>query len=147
MRSGKPRILPRHDLSIAEIDLLEDRLYEHNRGAVGRADGRGLGFVVEDSDALRIGAIAGYTWADMAEIKQLWVRESYRGRGLGRALLEAAIAEAAIRDCRLIWVMTYDFQAPGLYARCGFERAAELADWPPGHSHIVMRRRLSAREH
>ena len=41
-----PAIRPRHDSTLAEIDALEDRLYEHNRAATGRDDGAGLGFVV-----------------------------------------------------------------------------------------------------
>jgi ribosomal protein S18 acetylase RimI-like enzyme len=135
------RIHPKHDLSIVEIDGLEDRLYEHNRNAIGRDDGRGLGFIAVDSQMSRIGAIAGYSWAGIAEIKQLWVEESHRRRGLGRALVEAAIAEAYARRCLSVWVMSYDFQAPGLYERCGFERVAELPDWPPGHAHIVLRHR------
>jgi hypothetical protein len=53
-------ILPRHHLSVTEIDQLEDRLYEHNRRATGREDGRGLAFVVLDNKGTEIGAIAGY---------------------------------------------------------------------------------------
>ena len=140
------RIVPRHDISVAEIDRLEDRLYEHNRRAVGADDGRKFGFAALDDSGAEVGAIAGYSWAAMAEIKQLWVAAARRGEGLGRALVEAAAAEARARDCRVMWVMSYDFQAPGLYERCGFERVAELADWPPGHSHIVLRRRLSPDE-
>jgi len=79
-----------------------------------------------------------------AEIKQLWVAETHRGKGLGRSLLGRAIVEASARDCRLVWAMTYDFQAPGLYERCGFERVAELLDWPPGHTHIILRLHLDA---
>jgi GNAT superfamily N-acetyltransferase len=137
-----PRILPRHDLSPAEIDGLEDRLYAHNQRAVGRDDGVGLGFVAVDAAGARAGAVAGYTWAGMAEIRQMWVEEGARGQGLGRALLEAAVAEALARGCSVVWVLTYDFQALWLYERCGFTRVAELAGWPPGHSHIVMRRGL-----
>jgi ribosomal protein S18 acetylase RimI-like enzyme len=135
-------ILPRHDFSIGEIDQLEDRLYRHNRDAVGQADGRGLGFASLDSGGEQTGAVAGYSWASVAEIKQLWVDEGNCGRGLGRALLEAFIAEAEARGCQSVWVMSYDFQAPGLYEKCGFERVAELMDWPPGYVHIVLRRRL-----
>ena len=137
------RILPRHDLSVTEIDRLEDRLYEHNRRATGRDDGKGLSFVVVDEHDIQIGVIAGYSWAGMTEIKQLWVDEGHRGHGLGRKLLEAAIAEAIVRGCQSVWALSYSFQAPGLYEKCGFERVAELADWPPGHAHIVLRRRLS----
>jgi ribosomal protein S18 acetylase RimI-like enzyme len=80
-------------------------------------------------------------------VKQLWIAETHRGRGLGRSLLETAVVEASARDCRLVWVMTYDFQAPGLYERCGFERVAELLDWPPGHTHIILRLHLAGIMH
>ncbi len=39
----KPVLEPRHDLTPMEIDAIEDRLYEHNRVAIGRHDGEGLG--------------------------------------------------------------------------------------------------------
>jgi hypothetical protein len=38
-------IVPRHDLSLIEIDHLEDRLYDHNRRSTGRDDGKALGGV------------------------------------------------------------------------------------------------------
>jgi ribosomal protein S18 acetylase RimI-like enzyme len=142
MANHQATILARHDLPSAEVEHLEDRLYDHNRHATGRDDGKGLAFVALDTSVKQIGAIAGYTWAGMAEIKQLWVDEAHRGLGIGRQLLEAAVAEATDRDCQCIWVLSYEFQAPGLYEKCGFERVAELKDWPPGHSHIALRRRL-----
>ena len=134
---------PRHDFSALEIDALEDRLYEHNRAATGHADGRGLGFEVLDDDGRQVGAIAGHTWGGVAEISQLWVEPGFRGRGLGLALLDAAIAEARVRGCRQAFVMSYDFQAPGLYERRGFERLAEIGDWPLGHTHVLLRLRLA----
>ena len=139
MTRTSTRILPRHDLSITEVDRLEDRLYEHNSRATGRDDGRSLSFVVVDEHGVEVGVIAGYSWAAMAEIKQLWVEEGHRGRGYGRKLLEAALAEAMIRGCQSVWALSYSFQAPGLYEKCGFEKIAELSDWPPGHTHIVLR--------
>ena len=141
--TGTPvQIVSRHDMSIIDIDRLEDRLYDHNCRATGSSDGKGLAFVALDEQSVQIGAVAGYSWARMAEIKQLWVDEIERGRGLGRGLLEVAIAEAVVRGCQSMWVMSYDFQAPNFYERLGFRREAELADWPPGHTHIILRRRL-----
>jgi GNAT superfamily N-acetyltransferase len=144
MVSPQVSIRPRHDLSVAEIDQFEDRLYEYNCRMVGQDDGRKFGFAALDQEGVQIGAIARYSWARMTEIKQLWVAENHRGKGLGRSLLETAIAEARARGCSLVWAMSYDFQAPGLYERCGFDRVAELVDWPPGHTHIVLRRYLHA---
>jgi GNAT superfamily N-acetyltransferase len=118
MSKTSAHILPRHDLSAADIDRLESQLYAHNHCAVGRDDGKGL------------------------EIKQLWVDKNHRGHGLGRRLLESAVTEARIRGCGAVWVLSYTFQAPGFYEKCGFRRMAELRDWPPGHAHIVLCRQL-----
>jgi len=133
---------PRHDFTALEIDALEDRLYEHNRAATGHADGRGLGFEVLDDDGRQVGAIAGHSWGGVAEIGQLWVDPAHRGQGHGLALLDAAIAEARVRGCRQVFVMSYDFQAPALYERRGFERVVEVPDWPLGHVHVLLRLRL-----
>jgi ribosomal protein S18 acetylase RimI-like enzyme len=129
---------PRHDLSPMEIDAVEERLYEHNRAATGHDDGAGLGFVLRDEAGRMIGAAAGYSWAGVSELKQMWVDEAFRGRGYGRALLEAFVAEAQRRGVRRVWVASYDFQAPGLYERLGFVRMAEFAGWPEGHVNVIL---------
>jgi ribosomal protein S18 acetylase RimI-like enzyme len=133
---------PRHDLSTSELDAIELRLYEHNSAATGCHDGRGLGFVIRDDAGQMIGAAAGYSWAGTSELKQLWVDKTYRGRGYGRALLDAFVAEARSRNVRQIWVASYDFQAPGLYERAGFQRIAEFEGWPEGHVNVVLRKIL-----
>ncbi|RWL84264.1 MAG: N-acetyltransferase [Mesorhizobium sp.] len=129
---------PEHDLSAAEIDAIEGRLYDHNRQAVGQSDAEGLGFVIRDEAGCIVGVAAGYSWAGTSELKQMWVDQSHRGRGYGRALLRAFIAEAKIRAVRRIWVQSYDFQAPSMYEKAGFIRVAEFADWPEGHSNVIL---------
>ena len=121
-----------------EIDAVEDSLYEYNRAATGRHDGEGLGYIIRDDEGKTVGLAAGYTWAGISEIKQMWVAEAFRGRGYGRALLDAMIAEAQRRGVGRIWVASYDFQAPGLYERAGFKRMAELEGWPEGHVNVVL---------
>ena len=130
-------IQPQHDLSPIEIEAIEECLYNSNRRAIGRDDGRGLGFVIRD-EAGRTGAAAGYSWAGSAELKQMWIDEAYRGRGYARELLNAFVTEAASRGVRRIWAASYDFQAPGMYEKAGFRRVAEFADWPEGHSNVVL---------
>ena len=133
---------PRHDFTPAEIDQLEDRLYEHNTGATGHRDGLGLGFEMLDDDGAQIGAIAGNTWGGVAEIKQLWVDPAHRGQGLGLVLLDAALAEAHRRGCRQVFLMSYGFQAPRLYEKRGFRRLVEIPDWPEGHVNVLLGLRL-----
>lgn len=135
-------IVQRPEVTTTEVERLETALYAFNQAATGRRDGRDLGFVAVDAEGAELGALAGYTWAGMAEIRQLFVREEARGQGVGRALVDAAVAEAGARGCQVAWVMSYTFQAPGLYERCGFRRFATLDGWPPGHAHVVLRRDL-----
>ena len=132
---GDVSIIARHDVNVAG---LEDRLYEFNAAAIGCRDGEDLGFVAE-ADGQVIGAAAGYSWAGMAEVRQLWVAEGHRGGGLGFSLMRAAIDEARARCCRLMFVNTHSFQAPGFYARLGFETVAIIPDKPPGHAEHVLR--------
>ena len=138
-------IQPQHDLSSIEIDAIEERLYNHNRRAISCSDGRGLGFVIRDEAGRIIGVAAGYSWAGTSELKQMWIDEAYRGRGYARELLNAFVAEAAGRGVRRIWVASYDFQAPEMYEKAGFERMAEFAGWPEGHSNVVLCKTLIAR--
>jgi len=105
-------IQPQHDLSLADRDAVEARLYEFNQRAVGRDDGRGLGFVIRDETGRMIGVAAGYSWAGTSELDHMWVDEAYRGRGYARELLNAFVAEAARRGVLRIWVTSHDFQAP-----------------------------------
>ena len=139
-------IRPRHDLSPDEIDAVEDNLYEFNRRATGRHDGRGLGFVIQDEAGRTIAVAAGYSWAATSELKQMWVDEAHRGRGYARALLDAFVTEAESRGVRRIWLASYDFQAPGMYEKAGFKRMAEFEGWPEGHTNVVLCKTLDARQ-
>jgi GNAT superfamily N-acetyltransferase len=140
------QIEPQHSLSPSELDAIEGRLYEHNIRVTGRYDGQGLGFVIRDESRRMIGVAAGYTWAGISELRQMWVDEAYRGRGYGRALLNAFVIEASSRGVRRIWVASYDFQAPGMYEKAGFKRVAEFEGWPEGHMNVLLCKTLSNQE-
>jgi ribosomal protein S18 acetylase RimI-like enzyme len=131
-------IQPRHDLSPDEIDAVEDNLHDYNRHAPGGDDGLGVGFVIRDDAGRMVGVAAGYSWAGVSELKQMWVDEAHRGRGYARKLLNAFVTEAARRGVRRIWLASYDFQAPAMYEKAGFTRMAEFEGWPEGHTNIIL---------
>jgi len=132
-------VRPRHDLTAGEVWGIEEGLYAFNVEATGYDDGEGLGFVAENDGEL-IGAVAGYSWGRICELRQMWVRADHRRSGLGSALLEAAIAEAARRGCAHVTLTTFDFQAPDFYRRHGFIEIARVPDKPLGHVEHIMRR-------
>jgi GNAT superfamily N-acetyltransferase len=73
--------------------------------------------------------------SDIAEVKRMFVDANWRGRGIGRALLEALIAGARTRGYRVLRLGTLDdmHAAQRLYDSLGFKpvdryRADELID-------------------
>ncbi|MBW2281591.1 MAG: GNAT family N-acetyltransferase [Deltaproteobacteria bacterium] len=130
------------DPSTALVEELDERLYEFNRAATGIDDGEGLGAVVRGPDGEVLAAAAGHSWGGTCEIRQVWVHESLRGRGVGRGLMRAVEAEARRRGCRQLVLGTHSFQAPGFYAKLGFEEVGRLDDYPRGHANISLRKAL-----
>jgi GNAT superfamily N-acetyltransferase len=126
-----------------QIQYLEDRLYEFNSAATGIDDGEWLAIFVRDEQGRVVAGLGGNTWGGCLEIRQLWVEEVRRKRGLGSRMLRAAEDEARRRGCAQIVLTTYDFQAPAFYARHGFEVAATIDDHPRGHRNFFMRKRLT----
>jgi GNAT superfamily N-acetyltransferase len=121
---------------------LVDRIYDFNVDATGYADGRLIGGAIRNDAGDLIAGYSGHTWGGCCVITHLWVAQSFRGRGLGRQLLESAETEALRRNCRHAIVSTHSFQAPGFYERMGFDPVATVADWPAGHSAAIYRRIL-----
>ena len=125
-----------------DVEYLEDRIYEHNASVTGIADGQLLAFLLRDDSGRIVAGICGNTWGGGCEIRQFWVEESQRRRGLGTRLFQAAEQEASRRGCTQMLLMTFSFQAPAFYARNGFEVLATIADHPRGHRNFLMRKRL-----
>lgn len=57
------------------------------------------------------------TWQDMAEIRSLAVDESFQQRGIGKALVEANIAEARDHGLAQVYAFTY---VKDFFLRMGF---------------------------
>ncbi|MCY2924628.1 MAG: N-acetyltransferase [Planctomycetota bacterium] len=58
-------------------------------------------------------------WSDLAEVKSLAVSPEHRGGGIGRALVEAAIADARELGAARLFALTYEEE---FFRRLGFSR-------------------------
>ncbi len=80
-----------------------------------------------------------WTGVDDAWLEDLFVDESARGTGLGRALLEAAIARAAERGCKRLEL---DVDEGNTAARALYESAGFYSSKRPGERVFFMQKRL-----
>jgi GNAT superfamily N-acetyltransferase len=125
-----------------QVQYLEDQIYAFNSSVTGITDGEWVAIFVRDERDRIVAGICGNTWGGCLEIRQFWVEESRRKKGLGTRLLGAAEQEARRRGCRQILLMTFSFQAPAFYAKHGFEVVATVEDHPRGHRNLLLRKVL-----
>jgi ribosomal protein S18 acetylase RimI-like enzyme len=125
-----------------EIQLLEDKIYEHNAAALNKNDGLLFSRIARDNNREIIGGIAGWTWAEACEITQLWVDERARKRGIGKKLLEAAEEEAKAKGCITVLVRSYSFQAPHFYEKYGYKAELILNGFPKGYSYYILAKKI-----
>ena len=125
-----------------DADELRQAVHDFNFEATGYRDDRPLSCILRDRSGILAAGIDGFTWGGYARIEYLWVDEARRGRGLGRALLMAAEAEAARRGCATIVLDTHSFQAPEFYRRLRYTQVGETLDTPLGFSQVLFQKRI-----
>ena len=119
-------------------ERLDEEISAFNAAVTGHQDGRVLSIAVcGDSGELRAG-LYGWTWGGCGYIELFWVRDDQRGSGLGTRLLAAAEAEIRRRGCDRVALSTHSFQAPGFYARFGYQECGRTPGYPHGHDDIHM---------
>jgi RimJ/RimL family protein N-acetyltransferase len=142
-RGPAPTIEVRTGDAPAVEAFLAKRIYEFNAAVTGHHDGESFTAVhPSGSDDPEAGA-SGYTWGGCCWISYLWVAEPRRGQGLGSELLDAIERYARGKRCTLVLLASHSFQAPGFYARKGYEEVARLDDHPVGHASLFFVKRLA----
>ena len=80
-------------------------------------------WVAEDDKGVVSGCCAlQVIWSDLAEVKSLAVQENSTGRGVGRALVEAAIKAASDLGLEEVFTLTLE---PGFFEKLRFERISK----------------------
>ena len=116
----------------ADLALLEERVAAAATLAAGTGDDQEFGIFLRDEEGRVLAGISGITWGGCCELQAMWVDEPLRGRGLARALMAGAEAEARRRGCALVAFHAYDLLARGLYERLGYETVAVMEGFPAG---------------
>ena len=100
---------------------------------------------LRDAQGEVVAGLYGATMWSWLMVDGLWVAADQHGQGLGRRLLLAGEEIAVQRGCVGSWLDTFDFQAKNFYERHGYRVFAELAGFPPGHTHFRLQKHFAVR--
>ncbi|QQK77249.1 GNAT family N-acetyltransferase [Salicibibacter cibarius] len=99
-------------------------------------------FVIRDGGNIVAGINGEIFWNNM-HISLFAVDAFYRGRGLGKQLLQRMEAEAMNHSCRMMYLETLSWQAPDFYMKHGFEIVGKMDGYPiEGECQYYMRKLL-----
>ena len=107
-----------------------DLIRSYNRSKREAAESEPLNLYVEDDSGQLMAGLVAETFGNWLEIEYLFVKEELRGQGIGSQLLQQVESEAKKRNCRYVFVNTYQFQAPAFYQKHGYQEVFTLKDYP-----------------
>jgi ribosomal protein S18 acetylase RimI-like enzyme len=123
--------------------FLSDNVINLNHARTGVATWHPIGYFLKNARGEWLGGLTGYIWGGWMHVNFVWVTEALRGQRHGTRLMDAAESFAVEHGCTGVTLETHSFQAPGFYARRGYEVFGTLEDYPPGHSKLFLRKRLA----
>ena len=127
-----------------ELAVITDGLRAYNEAQAGVSDSRALAILVRNPETQNVvGGLWGRTSLGLLRVERFFLPEDLRRGGLGSRILAMAEEEARRRGCTRAVLSTIHFQAPGFYAKQGWEVAARIECEPPGHTRFHMTKKLS----
>jgi GNAT superfamily N-acetyltransferase len=127
----------------AAAAIVDQGLDEANEQAAPLDEVAPLQCFVRDAGGRVVGGAVGRTWGECCELQQLWVDPALRQQGLGGRLLQAFEQRAMERGCKLCYLYTFSFQAPGFYRAHGYETGLAIEGFGRGIVKHTMLRRLA----
>lgn len=127
-----------------EAELVMDKLVDYNLSKVPNTQEElfiWINRVIKDNHGEIIAGINSkmYCW-NCLYIDSLFVDDKYRNKGLGRKLLKEIERIAKEKDCKLIHLDTFDFQAKDFYLNQGYEIFGVLDQCPENHKRYYIKK-------
>lgn len=128
------------DLSVIREGLLEDtftKLYTDQTPLE-----YALNLTLRNEEGEVIGGLISSMYWYILNLSFLWVRKDFQGLGYGTKLLKEAEEIAKQKGCTVIYLDTFDVQAPDFYKKHGYELFGVLENSPKDHSYNFLRKYL-----
>jgi ribosomal protein S18 acetylase RimI-like enzyme len=123
-------------------DLLLKNIQAYNESHVGRYIRNFFALYIKSNNKI-IAALNGHSLGDNCFINLVWVNEECRHQGLGSKLFAQLESYARSKNCKMIQLETYDFQAKGFYDQLGYTAVATFKNVFMGHTRYFMEKVLS----
>ena len=118
------------DTESQKAQKIGELVRSYNRSKREAAESEPLNLYVEDDSGELLAGLVAETFGNWLEIEYVFVKEELRGQGIGSQLLQQVESEAKKRNCRYVFVNTYQFQAPAFYQKHGYQEVFTLKDYP-----------------
>ena len=126
--------------SKAELDA---RLTEFNESHLGPRNRTEVGLSIRDDAGQLVAGLSGEFFWNVLHVDLIWVDQRYRRQGYGRLLLQRAENLARARRSDVVYLSTFDFQAPAFYTALGYGVIGDLPDVPKGSRRLWFAKRLT----
>ena len=133
------------DVTPEDKQVVCKNLYGHNVDKTDRLlqkPGIDINLVLKDEAGQVFGGILCDTFLYSLYIDVMWVHESLRGQGYGKALILEAERIAKEHGCTFAHTCTFTYQNPVFYQAVGYSVFAVLDDYPDGIKQYFLKKRL-----
>ena len=140
--NAKPRITVEPNAATADLDTVGKGLRAFNVAVIGEPNEQPVHILLRDATDTVVGGLIGHIKWRWLYVAKLWLRDDFRGRGLGAELLRAAEDLARAQGCIGAYLDTFEYQARPFYEKLGYELFGTLEGFPPGYRQYFLSKRL-----
>ena len=101
-----------------------------------------INLILKTKDNKVVGGIMCNMFMYSLYIDVLWIDEKYRGHDYGSKLIAEAEKIAKEKGCILADTLTFSYQAPDFYVKCGYEIYGILDGYPEGIKKYLLKKVL-----
>jgi len=121
--------------------IIDQGITEYNLQKIGEQKYIPIASFAKDENQT-IGGITGNLFWNYLYIDLMWIDENYRGKGIGRKLIEAVEKLAIENGIFRSHLCTASFQSLGFYEKCGYSVFGKLDDMPEGETEYHLYKKL-----